>query len=68
MPDTRRLLYDRIIAVMQEGAEAYYREHPERAGDSRSDDAVRFSHDGLERIFAILNEYDIRPKPKSADA
>lgn len=49
---------------MQEGAERYYREHPDRLGDERSDDAIKWSHDGMERVLEILNEYDVKLKDK----
>lgn len=47
---------------MKEGVLAYYRANPERLGDGRSKDAIRESMQGLQAIFDVLDQYEIRAK------
>lgn len=47
---------------MKDGVLAYYRQNPERLGDSRSQDAIRESMHGLQAILDVLDRYDIRRK------
>ena len=38
----------------------YYKLNPERLGDNRSQTAIKESMEGLELIFNILDEYEIK--------
>lgn len=58
-PD-RAACYHRIRGVMKAGISAYYREFPQRLNDQRSKHAIDHSLRGLTRIFAVLDDYDIR--------
>ncbi len=60
---TRLECYGRIRDAMKSRIVEYYRLKPERMGDKRSQDAIKESMDGLDLIFNILDEYDIRRKP-----
>ena len=62
----RHECYRRLIQAVKEDLTRYYQEHPERAGDARSADAIETSLQGMEKILAILDEYSIgfsRRKP-----
>ena len=57
--DARSVCYARMRDVMKEGITRYYEQFPER-WDARAEEALECSTQGLERIFTILDEFDIR--------
>ncbi len=66
MPTTRLECYGKIRDHMKYSILEYYKQHPDRLGDNRSQLAIAESMRGLEEIFNILDGYDIRrlpPKP-----
>lgn len=64
--DARQEAYNRMVNVVKLDFKDYYERFPERSVDQRSKDSEAASISGLEKLFAILDEYDISfmPKPK----
>jgi hypothetical protein len=60
-PEIRGACYDAIRQCMKDGVARYYRTHPELMGDKRSDEAIRWSLEGLACIFRVLDQYDLVP-------
>lgn len=63
MPQTRAACYAEISRVMKHGVSDYYRRHPALLGDDRSLEAIGESMVGLNAIYAVLDQYDIKRKP-----
>lgn len=62
-PDqARRECYQRLRVSMNSGVKAYYKKHPERLDDARSQDAITYSLHGLKHLLEILDEYEITKK------
>jgi hypothetical protein len=61
MPATDEL-ERRIREHMKNTLKQYYEQHPERLFDERGNEAVKISLQGLDEIFKILDEYEIRSK------
>lgn len=55
----RRECYDRILWEIRQGFAAYAEAHPERVGDARWGDGLECSMEGLGKIVAVLEQYDI---------
>ncbi len=60
MQTVRLECYEKIRNAVKQRMLSYYRQRPERLGDARSQMAIKESMDGLELIFNILDEYDIK--------
>lgn len=60
MPTIRRECYDRIKEYMRQTIFEYYNKHKDRFGDERSRDSMEATALGLDEIFTILDDYDIR--------
>lgn len=67
MPKIRLECKERIRTYMKNRLLEYYRHHSDRLGDERSQAAVKESMHGLQGIFDILDEYDIRKKVKPGE-
>jgi hypothetical protein len=61
----RRRCYHDIRGVAMHGLMKYYDQHPERIVDSRAQDALKWSTEGIAKILAILDEYEIGDTPAS---
>ena len=62
-PDARTQCYRRLRECMKAGLQQYYiRQHPDLLGDERSQAAVNASAEGLAKMFAVLEDYDISYK------
>ncbi len=59
----RRKAYAEITDVVMAALARYLEEFPERAGDERHKDAVAWSPRGVDRVFRVLNKYEITEKP-----
>ncbi len=59
----RARCYAELKAVAVDGLEAYYVEHPERLHDKRSLEAIKASMQGLRRVYAVLDKYEIKERP-----
>ncbi len=64
VPDARKRAYEQIVAVAKEGLARYYAEFPERLGDERAADALAWSMRGVGRMIRVLEQYEIRDRPK----
>jgi len=67
MPKIRLECYERIRNEMKRRILAYYGVNKEYLGDLRSQAAIKESMDGLEHIFRILDDYEIRSKSSVKD-
>ncbi len=67
--DARKRAYEQIVTIAKEGLARYYAEFPELIGDERAKDALAWSMRGIGRIIRVLDQYDIRdrPRPKGED-
>lgn len=66
MPDqARQRAYEQIVTLAKEGLARYYQEFPERLGDDRASDALAWSMRGIGRIVRVLDQYDIRDRPRT---
>lgn len=61
MPDQEEC-YQRIRDALKIIMTAYYRKHPGRLIDDRGAEAIAYSRKGIEEIFAILDDYEIKRK------
>jgi hypothetical protein len=62
-PDARTEAYAAMKDAMLNHLRIYYRMHPSRLLDDRSNQAVNASLEGLKEFFDILDKYDIAWKP-----
>lgn len=60
----RKRAYEQIVTVAKEGLARYYAEFPERLGDERAADALAWSMRGVGRMIRVLEQYEIRDRPK----
>jgi hypothetical protein len=60
----RQQCYQRLREVMKQQIQEYYRGHPDRLMDERSEEAIKYSVEGLKAMFAILDQYLIEEKPE----
>ncbi len=65
MADARKQAYEQIVAIAKEGLARYYAEFPERLGEERAADALAWSMRGIGRIIRVLDQYDIRDRPRT---
>lgn len=66
MPDAaRQRAYEQIVTIAKEGLARYYQEFPDRLGDDRAADALAWSMRGVARLIRVLDQYDIRDRPKT---
>ena len=63
----RRKAYAEITETVKTAFARYLEEFPERAGDARNEDAVQWSLRGVQRIFRVLEKYEITEKAQPKD-
>jgi len=59
---TRRKAYAEITETVKTAFARYLEEFPERAGDARNEDAVAWTLRGTNRIFRVLDRYELTEK------
>ena len=62
--ECRAKLKQDILLGMKEAFARYYAEFPDRILDQRSKDAEQWSMRGINRIFAMIDLYDLTPRKK----
>ncbi len=62
---TRKRVYAELVTIAKEGLARYYLEFPERLADDRAADALAWSMRGVGRMIRVLDQYDIRERPRA---
>ncbi len=60
----RKRAYAQVVAIAKEGLARYYLEFPDRLTDERAADALAWSMRGVGRIIKVLDQYEIRDRPR----
>lgn len=55
----RKACYDKILWELRQGFATYAEAHPERVGDARWEDGLECSMDGLARMVAVIEGFDV---------
>lgn len=58
----RRKAYQEITEIVKASFARYLQEFPDRSGDDRNVDAVAWSLRGVNRIFRVLDAYELTEK------
>jgi hypothetical protein len=62
--ECRAKLKEQILQGMKEAFARYYAEFPDRILDQRSREAEEWSMRGINRIFAVIDQYDLTQRKK----